>query len=175
MARADAVARASRNGAIAATDPRAGKYLTFRLEGEEFGVSVARIREIMSVQQITAVPHTPPYTKGVINLRGKVIPVVDLRLKFGMSGAEITSQTCIIVTEVKVDTRPVLMGVLVDDVSEVLMLGDQDIQDTPEFGDGHAPPGVLGVAKNKGRVKILLDIDHVLTCQDLIQLEAAVQ
>jgi purine-binding chemotaxis protein CheW len=165
----------SRNGGGASIDPRAGKYLTFHLDKEEFGVAVTRIREIMSVQQITAVPHTPAYTKGVINLRGKVIPVVDLRLKFGMAAAEFTKRTCIIVTEVKVEPRKVLMGVLVDDVSEVLMLGDQDIQDTPEFGDGYVPPGVLGVAKNKDCVKILLDIDHVLTSQDLIQLEAALQ
>ena len=159
----------------ASNDPRAGKYLTFHLGREEFGVTVAKIREIMSLQQITAVPHTPVYVKGVINLRGKVIPVVNLRLKFGMPEAEFTQRTCIIVTEVKLESHTVLMGVLVDDVSEVLMLGDQDIQDTPEFGDGHVPPGVLGVAKSKGQVKILLDIDHVLTSQDLIQIEAALQ
>jgi purine-binding chemotaxis protein CheW len=159
----------------ASIDPRAGKYLTFHLGPEQFGVTVAKIREIMSLQHITAVPHTPAYVKGVINLRGKVIPVVNLRLKFGMAEAEFTERTCIVVTEVKLESHPVLMGVLVDEVSEVLMLGGSDIQDTPEFGDGHAPPGVLGVAKSKGQVKILLDIDHVLTSQDLIQIEAALQ
>src|SRR5580698_4097982 len=95
--------RSARESAPAQTDPRAGKYLTFQLAGEEFGIRVLKVREIMGVQDITAVPQTPPHIKGVINLRGKVVPVVDLRLKFGVPAAEYTQRTCIVVTQVQSD------------------------------------------------------------------------
>src|SRR5436305_8067425 len=103
-------------------DARAGKYLTFQLVNEEFGIRVLKVREIMGVQEITAVPQTPSHVKGVINLRGKVIPVVDLRLKFGLPQAEYNQRTCIIVVQVQGDSGPILMGVVVDGVSEVLNL-----------------------------------------------------
>lgn len=156
----------------APVDTRAGKYLTFQLAKEEFGVRVLKVREIMGLQDITAVPQTPSHVKGVINLRGKVIPVIDLRLKFGMEQAEYGQRTCIIVTQVQADAGPILMGVVVDGVSEVLNLTSAEIEDTPNFGENTAGQYLLGMAKAKGKVKILLDIDQVLTSQDLRNLSA---
>jgi purine-binding chemotaxis protein CheW len=153
----------------AKADTRAGKYLTFLLDREEFGIQVLKVREIMGIQEITAVPQTPDCVKGVINLRGKVIPVVDLRLKFGIPEAEHTQRTCIIVVEVQSEGASILMGIVVDEVSEVLNLASSDIEDTPDFGQGVVTPYLLGMAKVKGKVKILLDIDHVLSSQGLIQ------
>src|SRR5579884_3394458 len=111
-------------------DERAGKYLTFELANEEFGIRVLKVREIMGVQEITAVPQTPQHVKGVINLRGKVIPVIDLRLKFGLPAAEYTQRTCIVVTQIAGEhASPILMGIVVDGVCEVLNLSSQDIED----------------------------------------------
>jgi purine-binding chemotaxis protein CheW len=148
-------------------DARAGKYLTFHLGNEEFGVRVLKVREIMGLQEITAVPQTPCHVKGVINLRGKVIPVIDLRLKFGLPNAEYGQRTCIIVAQVQGESRPILMGVVVDAVSEVLTLTGAEIEDSPDFGEDAAGKYLLGMAKVKGKVKILLDIDRVLSSQDL--------
>lgn len=151
----------------AQTDARAGKYLTFHLINEEFGVRVLKVREIMGVQEITAVPQTPSHVKGVINLRGKVVPVVDLRLKFGLPAAEYNQRTCIIVVQVQGDSGPILMGVVVDAVSEVVNLTAAEIEDTPDFGQDAAAHYLLGMAKVKGKVKILLDIDRILNTQEL--------
>jgi purine-binding chemotaxis protein CheW len=156
-------------------DPRAGKYLTFQLANEEFGIAVLKVREIMGLQEITAVPQTPAHIRGVLNLRGKVIPVIDLRLKFGLANAEYTSRTCIIVAQVKAESGPVLMGVIVDGVSEVLNLTASEIEDTPDFGEDITGRYLLGMAKVKGKVKILLDIDQVLSIQELHQLNAILQ
>ena len=161
------------NEAAAATgDSRAGKYLTFHLANEEFGIRVLKVREIMGLQEITCVPQTPVHIKGVINLRGKVVPVVDLRLKFGLEAAEYTQRTCIIVTQVQGESGPVLMGIVVDGVSEVLTLSDAEIEDTPDFGSEYSGGYLLGMAKVKERVKILLDIERVLSTQDLHNLNA---
>ena len=156
-------------------DARSGKYLTFQLANEEFGIRVLSVREIMGVQDITAVPHTPAYIKGVINLRGKVIPVIDLRLKFGMPELAYTQRTCIIVVQVQVPGAVVLMGVVVDGVAEVLNLTKADIEDTPDFGQGVVTDYLLGMAKVKGKVKILLDMDQVLNTQELQGLDTLLQ
>lgn len=154
-------------------DHRAGKYLSFRLAKEEFAIDVLSVREIMGIQDITAVPQTPSYVKGVINLRGKVIPVIDLRVKFGMPQTEYTHRTCIVVVQIDSDGGgKLLMGSIVDGVSEVLTLQAADIEDTPDFGDGARLPYLLGMAKVKGRVKILLDINMVLNTQELSGIEA---
>jgi len=153
-------------------DVRSGKYLTFQLGREEFAIHVLKVREIMGVQDITAVPQTPGYLKGVINLRGKVIPVVDLRLKFGLPQVDYTQRTCIIVVQVQGAGGALMMGTIVDAVSEVITLNAAEIEDTPDFGDGVRTPYLLGMAKIKGKVKILLDIDQVLTTQELHGLEA---
>ena len=157
------------------SDARAGKYLTFQLANEEFGIRVLKVREIMGLQEITAVPQTPAHIKGVINLRGKVVPVIDLRLKFGLLTAEYTQRTCIIVTQVQGEAGLVLMGIIVDGVSEVLNLTASEIEDTPDFGEEVAGQYLLGMAKVKGKVKILLDIDRVLSTQDLHNLSTIIR
>jgi purine-binding chemotaxis protein CheW len=161
--------------ASATVDPRAGKYLTFQLATEEFGIRVLQVREIMGLQDITAVPQTPAHVKGVINLRGKVVPVIDLRLKFGLDAGVYSQRTCIIVTQIQGESAPIPMGILVDGVSEVLNLAESDIEDTPDFGEPLASRYLLGMAKVKGKVKILLDIDRVLSSQELHGLNAILQ
>jgi purine-binding chemotaxis protein CheW len=166
---------AEETAGAARNDQRAGKYLAFRLGKEEFAIQVLKVREIMGVQDITAVPQTPQYVKGVINLRGKVIPVVDLRLKFGLPEIEYTQRTCIIVVQVRGEADRMLMGIIVDGVSEVLNLAAVDIENTPDFGEGVATPYLLGMAKAKGKVSILLDINQVLTTQEIQRIEAVLQ
>jgi purine-binding chemotaxis protein CheW len=139
----------------------AGKYLTFQLDREEFGIGVLQVREIMALQDITAVPQTPEYVKGVINLRGKLIPVICLRARFGLPVAEYGPRTSIIVVEVRGESSVMQVGIIVDEVSEVLNVAASDIEPTPDFGGAAAPSYLLGMAKSKDRVKILLDIDHL--------------
>ena len=167
----------SRNEAISTpqSDQRSRKYLTFQMANEEFGIRVLKVREIMGIQEITAVPQTAPHIKGVINLRGKVVPVIDLRLKCGLPAAEYDQRTCIIVTQIQGESGLVLMGIIVDGVSEVVNLTPSDIEDTPDFGEGAAGQYLLGMAKIKGKVKILLDIDRVLSAQDLHHLNSILQ
>jgi purine-binding chemotaxis protein CheW len=161
----------------AKADIRAGKYLIFHLGQEEFGIQVQKVREIMGVQDITQVPQTPAHVKGVINLRGKVIPVVDLRLKFEMPAREYTHRTCIIVVQVSGMAQAsgsratMLMGIVVDGVVEVLNIAGADVEDTPSFGKEVEVPYVMGLAKFKGKVKILLDIDQVMTARELARLD----
>ena len=147
---------------------RAGKYLTFVLAEEEYGLEILKVREIIGMMEITSVPRTPEYVKGVINLRGKVIPVVELRLKFGIEEAERTEETCIIV----VDVGEVEMGIIVDKVSEVLNIKADEIEDTPEFGTNVNTDFILGMGKTEGRVSILLDISKVLGEEDLSAIQA---
>ena len=162
---------------VAVLDPngRAGKYLVFHLGNEEFGTEVLKVREIMGLQDITNVPQTPPFVKGVINLRGKVIPVVDLRLKFGLEPEEYTQRTCIIVIRTHQGDEDLMIGMIVDGVAEVLTLAESDIEDTPDFGSGVATPYLKGMAKIKGKVKILLDIDQVLSTSEITGLTALIQ
>ncbi len=139
-----------------------GKYLTFSLAGEEYGIGILKVREIIGMMPVTPVPRTPDFVKGVINLRGKVIPVIDLRLRFGLDAAAYTERTCIIVVEILGDTGAVPMGIVVDAVSEVLNIRATDIENTPAFGVKLNTDFILGMAKTDGGVKILLDIDKVL-------------
>ena len=143
-----------------------GKYLTFSLSGEEYGIGILKVKEIIGMMAITTVPQTPGYVKGVINLRGKVIPVIDLRLKFDMESAAYTERTCIIVVEISSGGRNLLMGIIVDSVSEVLNIKIGEIADTPTFGAKMDTAYILGMAKMGGGVKILLDIDRVLSNQE---------
>lgn len=159
----------------AAREDRAGKYLTFRLGAEEFGIQVLKVREIMGVQEITAVPQTPAWIKGVINLRGKVIAVIDLRLKFGMPPEEYNQRTCIVVVQLADGGETMLIGVVVDEVSEVLNIAAGEVEDTPGFGSAVPTPYILGLAKQKNRVKILLDIDRVLTHGEVDGVQSAVE
>ncbi|MGE0862586.1 MAG: chemotaxis protein CheW [Vicinamibacterales bacterium] len=140
----------------------AGKYLTFALAQEEYGLLVIKVREIIKIMDITAVPQMPDHVKGVINLRGKVIPIIDLRLKFGLPVQEYTERTCIIVAEVEVEDRKVMLGIIVDSVSEVLNIANDEIEPAPDFGERLDTDYMQGIAKIKGKVKILLDLDRVL-------------
>jgi purine-binding chemotaxis protein CheW len=146
---------------------RAGKYLTFQLGREEFGIPVLQVREIMGLQDVTTVPNTPHHVKGVINLRGRVIPVLCLRARFGLDQPEYSTRTCIIVVQVHTAGGETQMGVIVDSVSEVLTINGEEIEDTPDFGGGMATPYLRGMAKVKDKVKILLDIDRLLGSQEL--------
>ena len=150
-----------------------GKYLTFALGNEEYSVPVLKVREIIKIMDITAVPQVPAHVKGVINLRGKVIPVVDLRLKFGFAEQSYTERTCIIVIEVALAAGGVMMGIVVDAVSEVLNIAIDEIEQTPEFGERVTTDYMKGMAKVKGKVKILLDLDRVLGTDGTIALHAA--
>ncbi len=151
---------------IKAMAHREGKYLTFSLADEEYGIGILKIKEIIGMMSITTVPRTPEYVKGVINLRGKVIPVVDLRLRFGMEAIDYTERTCIIVVEIEAKSGTVQVGVVVDAVSEVLNIMDEDVEDTPQFGRSMQTEYILGMAKMEGGVKILLDVDQVLTGEE---------
>ncbi len=153
----------------------AGKYLTFRLGDESYGIAVLKIREIIRLTTITAVPQMPAYIKGVINLRGKVIPVVDLRAKFGLGEARASERTCIVVVQVDLsDRNKTLIGLIVDGVEEVIQIGAQDIEETPNFGACLDTQYILGMAKIKGAVKALLDIDKVISAEtvELLQTKA---
>ncbi len=140
-----------------------GKYLTFVLCGEEYGIQILKVKEIIGIMNITPVPQTPGHIKGVINLRGKVIPVIDLRSKFELQETTHTKETCIIVVEV----QNVLTGIIVDTVSEVLDVHAEELEASPHFGNGVNTDMFLGMAKIKDKVKILLDIDKVLGTEDI--------
>ncbi len=152
---------------------RAGKYLTFVLADEEYGLEILRVREIIGYMDITAVPQTPDYVRGVINLRGQVIPVIDLRANFGMESIEQTEETCIIVVEISQGGRSVSTGIVVDCVSEVLDITEGDIEDAPSFGGAVDTEFILGMGKIGDSVKILLDIDKVLAGADITGIEDA--
>jgi purine-binding chemotaxis protein CheW len=157
-----------RGGSLAAL---AGKYMTFQLADEDYGLEILKVREIIGVMQITRVPRTPEFVRGVINLRGRVIPVVDLRLKFGMEATATTEQTVIIVVQCAIGTRTLTMGVLVDRVLEVLNVEASQIEPTPDLG-GASVDGdfILGVGKTASRVVFLLDIARVLSGSEAAEL-----
>ena len=150
-----------------------GKYLTFTLAEEEYGIGILKIKEIIGMMSITSVPRTPDFVKGVINLRGQVIPVLDLRRRFGMDEIDYTERTCIIVVEIEGETGTVMIGIVVDSVSEVLNIKGEDIEPAPTFGARLNTDYILGMAKMEGGVKILLDIDEVLSSEEVMILEEA--
>lgn len=151
------------------------KYLTFSLAGEEYGISILKIKEIIGMMTITTIPQTPEFVKGVINLRGKVIPVVDLRLRFAMEAGDYTERTCIVVVETGATSAAFQIGIVVDSVSEVLNIRGENVEDIPTFGTKLNADYILGVAKMEGDIKILLDIDQVLKADEIELLENAAQ
>lgn len=147
------------------------KFLTFRLDTESYGIAVLKVREIIRLQTITLVPQMPEYVKGVINLRGKVIPVIDLRVRFELAPQEVTESTCIIVVQVRLHSgEERLIGLVVDAVEEVLNIAASDIEETPNFGSHLSADYIFGMAKIKGGVKTLLDIDIVINDTDIDQI-----
>ena len=146
-----------------------GKYLTFVLAGEEYGIQILSVHEILGMLPATRIPRTPEHIRGVINLRGKVIPVLDLRLRFGMPAVEATETSCIIVVQV----QGTQMGLVVDQVSEVTTIAHTDIEPAPSFGADVPTDFILGIGKAAGRVRLLLDIDRVLSTDEVVEVTAA--
>ena len=140
-----------------------GKYLAFILNNETYGIEILRVREIIGLMDVTTVPQTPEYMKGVINLRGKVIPVIDLRLKFSMQEKEHTDETCVIVVEVNNTS----IGIIVDSVSEVLEITRGEIEESPHFGQDIDTSYIMGLGKVKEKIVILLDIEEILSSEEL--------
>ncbi len=159
------------NQDVKAIVEKTGKYLTFTLDEEEYGIGILKVKEIIGMMPITSVPRTPPFVKGVINLRGKVIPVIDLRLKFEMGEIPYNDRTCIIVVEIDSEGDTILIGIVVDAVSEVLNIQENEIEKTPAFGTKLDTEYILGMAKTEDGVKILLNIDNVLSHEERTQLE----
>ena len=148
-------------------DTRAGKYLIFLLGNEEFGIPVLQAREILSLQEITPVPNTPDHVRGVINLRGKIIPIVDLRQKFHMEPCEAGETACIVVVHVQRQNESLQLGMIVDSVLEVTQLQSAEIEDAPDFGEKVATPWLMGLARKQNGVRILLCVDQVLSNGEL--------
>jgi purine-binding chemotaxis protein CheW len=147
-----------------AVESHTDKYLTFKLAGgEEYGLDILKVQEIIGIMPITSVPRTPKFVRGVINLRGRVIPVVDLRVKFDVAAPEDDERTCIVVVQVAGKSGVAVMGVVVDEVSEVVDIAAEQIEETPEFGSDIETEFVLGIGKVGSRVVMLLDIDKVLS------------
>lgn len=147
-----------------------GKYLTFHLNNEEYGLEILKVREIIGIMDITKVPQTPDYVEGVINLRGRVIPVIDLRSKFGLPRTEYNEETCIIVVDVGM-----MMGIIVDTVQEVHDIPAANIEPPPKLGAAVDTDFILGMGKVNDDVKILLEIDGVLTSDELVTLQGTTE
>lgn len=168
-----ASATAQTEHAQKALKAKEGKYLTFALGPEEYGLEILKVREIIGYMSITAVPQMPDYVKGVINLRGQVIPVIDLRAKFGMETTSVTDATCIIVVEITQNGRECSTGIIVDRVEEVLDIDGGNIEQAPEFGSSVNTDFIMGMGKIGETVKILLDIDRVLSGANLSVIASA--
>lgn len=150
-----------------ATGAKTNKHLTFALGSEEYGLDILKVQEIIGIMPITRVPRTPEFVRGVINLRGKVIPVVDLRVKFGTGAAADNDRTCIVVVQVAGKNGYTVMGTVVDEVSEVVDIAEDQIEATPEFGADIDTDFVLGIGKIAGKVVMVLDIDKVLSAREI--------
>jgi purine-binding chemotaxis protein CheW len=148
------------------------QYLTFKLDDEIFALDISKVREVLDFTAITKVPRTPDFMRGVINLRGSVVPVVDLRLKFGMSKTEQTVNTCIIITEVAVDGETTVLGALADSVQEVMELGPDQIEPAPKIGTKLDTQFIMGMGKQNERFVIMLDIDKVFSVDELALVRA---
>lgn len=146
------------------------KLLTFSLGNEGYGISILKVKEIIGMLSITQVPRTPDFIKGVINLRGKIIPIMDLRIKFGMDEKTYNERTCIIVIEIKIQGVERLLGVVVDTVSEVINIDADDIEPAPQYGSQVEHNLISGMGKVKDRVVIILDIEEVILCDEMIRM-----
>lgn len=150
---------------------KAGKYLTFNMGREVYGIEILKVQEIIGMMTVTRVPKTPEFVRGVVNLRGKVIPVIDLRLKFELEPREDTDRTCIIVVQVNLIGASVVMGLIVDEVSEVLNVLAEQIEASPTFGGKVETDFILGMGKVGQKVVMLLDVDKVLASNELVAVQ----
>ena len=146
-----------------------GKYLTFRLANEEYGLQIMKVQEIIGMQPVTHVPRLPPYVRGIVNLRGRIIPTIELRAKFGLERVADTEKTCIIVVEMLSAKGKISAGIIVDEVAEVLDIGSDEINGAPEFGASLDAAAILGVGIVKGAVKILLNVEKTLTAEEVMK------
>ena len=147
-----------------------GKHLTFCLGREEYGIPILQVKEIIGMMEITHVPKTPVFVKGVINLRGKIIPIMDLRLKFGMEEIPYLERTCIIVVEIHINGTKRLMGIVVDTVSEVVNINHNEIEPALDYGAHVEGDFLTGMGKVKEKVIMLLNIDRIINCEEMISL-----
>jgi len=147
-----------------------GKHLTFSLGKEEYGLPILKVKEIIGMMEITHVPQTPDFIKGVVNLRGKIIPIMDLRLKLAMQERDYNERTCIIVVEVKINDAKRLMGIVVDTVSEVINIQQNDIEPPPEYQTKVDKGFLTGMGKIKGKVVMLLNIEQIVNCNEMVTL-----
>ena len=154
---------------------KGGKFLTFLMANEKYGLEILKVREIIGMLDVTSVPTTPAFIRGVINLRGKVIPVIDLRLKFGIKAKEDTERTCIIVVDLAQAAQDMTMGIIVDEVSDVLNIDQGQIEPPPVFGANIRTDFILGMGKVDRKVMTMLDIDRVLTEQEITLVESSTQ
>lgn len=143
------------------------QYLTFKLDDEVFGLAIGKVREVLDFTSVTRVPQTPPYMRGVINLRGSVVPVIDLNLKFGMAQTEKTVNTCIIIVEIEMDGEVTVLGALADSVQEVVEMGPDQIEPAPKIGTKLNTEFIKGMGKREEQFVILLDIDRVFSSEEL--------
>ncbi len=146
---------------------RAGKYLSFRLGVDEYGIDILKVKTIIGIIDINKIPGTPAYVRGVINLRNQVLPVIDMRVKFGLAQADSSKDTSIIVLEIRHGELIQEIGIVVDSVSEVMDIDRSEVEEIPVFGDSFDNPFIMGVAKSKGRVLSLLSIEELLSEDDL--------
>ncbi|MEI8377303.1 MAG: chemotaxis protein CheW [bacterium] len=146
------------------------KLLTFSLGEEGYGISILKVKEIIGMLEITQVPRTPNFIKGVINLRGKIIPIMDLRMKFGMDEKPYNERTCIIVIEISIQGSQRLLGVVVDMVAEVINISAEEIEPAPQYGSKLEHNLIAGMGKVKDRVVIILDIDEVVFCDEVVKI-----
>ncbi|MFO7724707.1 MAG: chemotaxis protein CheW [Oceanipulchritudo sp.] len=167
------MAKENKNETGSGDEHKSGRYLTFQLGDESYGITVLKVREIIQMQPITRIPRTPEYMKGVINLRGKVIPVADLRIKFAFEKAEVSERTCIIVVSLTMaDGRETLTGLIVDAVEEVLQIEADQIEDAPGFSDSAiSTEYIFGMAKVRENVKMLIDIDKVVLAENVADIK----
>ncbi|MDD3014639.1 MAG: chemotaxis protein CheW [Candidatus Gastranaerophilales bacterium] len=147
-----------------------GKYLTFSLKKEEYGIPILKVKEIIGLMDITDVPKTPNFVKGVINLRGKIIPVMDLRLKFKMEEKDYDERTCTIVVEININNTKSLMGIVVDTVSEVVNISKNEIEPPPQYSNKEDEEFLIGMGKVKGKVVMLLNIERIINSEELVNL-----
>jgi purine-binding chemotaxis protein CheW len=152
-----------------------GKFLTFLMANEKYGLEILKVREIIGMMDVTSIPTTPAFVRGVINLRGKVIPVIDLRLKFGLEAKEDTQRTCIIVVHIAYPGQEMIMGIIVDEVSDVLDIERNQIEPPPSFGANIRTDFILGMGKVDQKVMTMLDIDRVLSEQEIALVESSAE
>jgi purine-binding chemotaxis protein CheW len=156
------------------TAPQSRQYLIFKSVGEQFAVGIVSIKEIIEYRDATSVPMMPAYLRGVINLRGRVVPVIDLAVRFGRAGTEVSRRTCIVILEVEYNDELQYLGIMVDAVSAVLDIADTDIEPPPSFGAGLRSDFISGMGKIDEQFVIILDINHVLSVEELSSLDVHV-